>query len=427
MKISDRRKKALVDAIGSLETLVIELKNCGAGSAGNVGFQSNNTCARGSGSSDSGKDKEKPKPAAAPKKPVASAASKRDSDKSKPEKTGGSKLGGRITHERTTPPPPGSLYKPNVESDKDKDGVTDYARVGVGARDVPPPPKLSRLPNLTNRERKAEQSFMKEFHKNPDKMTEDFRQIVKGSTKPGDPPTFGTDDAKVLSSLWHDNNLPLNKRSVNRATLNVALHQTANAIAKRAFVKELDGLKKGDEIMVTVGGCGAGKGYALKNVPQALSIKQKSKAVWDSAGDQNATENPWIQSEAQKRGIKVNYVYVHADPKNQWANPERGVVKRAGDPNDGRMVDAKVFADSYAIGAKNHQAFYERNKDNKFAAFIFLENKGKPILLEGIPKEALNYDRHDLAKFAAEVVRKSDAPAHVKRGALVGFRIWKDD
>src|SRR5262249_17451605 len=140
------------------------------------------------------------------------------------------------------------------------------------------------------------------------------------------------------------------KRAKNRATLNLALHQTANAIAKRAFVQHLNTLKEGDEILVTVGGCGAGKGYALGNVPEALAMKDRSKAVWDSAGDQNATENPWIQSEAEARGLKVNYIYVHADPYSQWAHPERGVVKRAADPKDGRMVDAYVFADSYAIG-----------------------------------------------------------------------------
>lgn len=333
-----------------------------------------------------------------------------------------------VASEPTSPPlvSRGKTYKPNVEADHNGDGVADYARVGVPAMSVPPPPPVGQLPNLTPRERAVEQKFIRAFHADPEGMASAFYREVTAGTKPGEPKTFGTDDAKVLSAAWTDGTL--GQRSQNRATLNNALHQVANAVAKRAFVKELDSLKTGDEVMVTVGGCGAGKGYALKNVPKALEMKQRSKVVWDSAGDQNATENPWIQHEAEKRGLKVNYVFVHADPYSQWAHPERGVVKRAQDPNDGRMVDAKVFADSYAMGAKNHQAFYENNKDNPSARFVFLSNgKGGPKQLDGIPREALEVDRKELADYATSHIAISHAPAHVKRGALQGVRIWKQD
>jgi len=602
-----------------------------------------------------------------------------------------SAAGSAVSSEKGTPAP-GVVYKPKVDADRNKDGVTDAARVGVPASAVPPPPPVGRLPNLTLKERRAESAFIRAFEKAPDKVAGDFRVQMHNAKKPGEPPTFGTDDAKLLYSGW--NHADPAQRAKNRATLNTPLHQTANAIAKRAFVHELDTLKPGDEVLVTVGGCGchvadtpllmydgslkmvqdvevgdelmgpdstprrvlrliegtgklhrivpkkgqsfvvnedhvlsmhckrtkgnrgnpvavnmtvkeflsqdksfqtdsflyrvgvdfeynpvpldpyflgiwlgngthslpqvttrdeevaeymgefanqfpetelvvrekdsldgvnpnkakdyrvallnkhpgkgvlnpvtqllkqlgvyknkhvpqsylvndretrlrllaglldtdgevdgagfsfstkdevmaydvaylarslgfaayvhsrwiktqlideprlywavsinglvteiptrvvrkkprervinknplrvgftvepagdgtyygftlegdglylmddftvthnSGKGYALKNVPEALSMKQKSKVVWDSAGDQNATENPWIQREAEKRGLKVNYVYVHADPQEQWAGG-RGVVQRANDPSDGRMVDAKVFADS---------------------------------------------------------------------------------
>ncbi len=331
-------------------------------------------------------------------------------------------------HERdpVVAPPPGPSFSPNVE-EHGKHGITKTARVGVPGDSVPPPPKVPELPNLTTRERRVETKFRDAFHKNPDGMANDFLSILHKTTKPGDPLTFGTDDAKVLSKAWHNDGISKEDRSKNRATLNLPLHQVANAIAKKAFLKHLDTLKHGDEVLVTVGGCGAGKGYALKNVPQALEMKKKAKAVWDSAGDQNATENPWIQKELEKRGLKGNYVYVHADPVTQWAHPEKGVVSRANNPEDGRMVDAKVFADSYALGAKNHQAFYEANKDNKNANFVFLENLSTPKLLPGIPESALSLDRNALAKFAVEEVQKGNAPAHVKRGATSGARIWGMD
>lgn len=312
----------------------------------------------------------------------------------------------------------------DVERDSDGDGVTDSARVGVSAHDVPPPPPVTRLPNLTPQERKVESDFIKAYEKDPDGMAKNLLEVIKKTTKEGEPPTFGTDDAKVLADKW--SHPSLEQRAQNRATLNAPLHQVANAVTKRAFLQHLNTLKKGDEVLVTVGGCGAGKGFALKNVPEALAMKQKVKAVWDSAGDQNATENPWLQKELEKRGLKGNYVYVHADPKTQWADPKRGVVKRAADPNDGRMVDGKVFADSYALGAKNHQAFYEKHKNNQNASFVFLDNTGSPKLLPGIPKDALNIKRKDLAKFASEEIAKSDAPEHVKQGATIGERIWDD-
>jgi len=308
----------------------------------------------------------------------------------------------------------------DVTSDKNKDGVTDAARVGVPAMEVPPPPNVGRVPNLTPHERSVEDAFMKHFQSDPDGVSSQFLKLVKSM---GDPPTFGTDDAKCLTDAW--SHPDPDTRANNRATLNVALHQTANAIAKRAFIQHLDTLSKGDEILVTVGGCGAGKGFALKNNPDALAMKSKAKAVWDSAGDQNATENPWILKEAEDRGLKVNYVFVHADPKVQWADPDRGVVKRAADPKDGRMVDAMVFADSYAIGAKNHHAFHQANKDNPSASFVFLDNTGKPKQIPGVPKEALELDSASLAEFAQSKVKESSAPERVKSGALVGTRIWK--
>jgi len=336
------------------------------------------------------------------------------------------KKGKGITKEKTVAPPPGEMLSPNVlKKASGTSGVTAAARVGVPGMVVPPPPQVEKLPRLTKHERAVENDFREAFHQDPEGMTNNFHAIVKGSTKAGEPATFGTDDAKVLASSWSVEDQ--GQRAQNRATLNVALHQTANAVAKRAFVKELDTLKKGDEVMVTVGGCGAGKGYALKNVPQALEAKGRSKVVWDSAGDQNATENPWIQKEAEARGLKVNYVYVHADPETQWAHPERGVVKRAADPKDGRMVDAYVFADSYAIGAKNHNTFHKAHKDNPNASFIFLENRGTPRLLDGVPEEALKINRKKLRKFALDAVKRLDVPPHVKRGASIGERIWGGD
>lgn len=320
-------------------------------------------------------------------------------------------------------------HNPRVESDPNHDGVTDRARVGVPAFDVPPPPrKIPRIPGLSGQAKRCEEAFASKFEQDADDLTDRAIILFTGMVDSG-PATFETDACKKLSDYWQSASLEqdLERRSANRATLNTALHQTANAICKRAFVKHLDTLPEGSEILVTVGGCGAGKGYALKNVPQALELKNRAAVVWDSAGDQNACENPWILQEARKRGLKVNYVFVHADPKTQWADPGRGVVKRAQDPNDGRMVDAMVFADSYAIGAKNHHAFAEKHKNDADVKCVYLMNGAQPKLLDTMPPEALNVDRRELAKFAVDYVNSTPSiPEHIRQGALGGTKIWQD-
>lgn len=329
-----------------------------------------------------------------------------------------------ISKEDVAPPPPGKFYAPDVEA-KGPDGITLAARVGVPGDSVPPPPKIPPLPNLTPHERAVEQHFVRAYEADPDGIASKYREAVHASTKPGDPPTFETDAAKGLASVWKDPDQ--DTRMDNRATLNTALHQTANAVTKRAFLQELDTLKRGDQVLVTVGGCGAGKSYALENVPEALTMRQQSKAVWDAAGEQNATENPWIQREAENRGLKVAYVHVTADPYKQWADPKMGVCARANSPKNGRMVVAEAYADSHGIGNRNHQAFFEANKDNPNAKFIFLENRGKPTKVDRIPDDALKVNRKELTEFCQSAAAIPDSRPAVIRGANSGPRMWGDD
>lgn len=441
--------------------------DCGANAPGGGGFQPGNTCATGDGSGgvssgSGGGGSESPSGSPATPQDDAGAAAQdqgtnsqdagahpgQDATQSDAVQSAGqqSQLGQEadpimgaakfIMSEPVTDAPDGTPFMPDVEADLDGDGITDSARVGVPAHDVPPPPPMiPRLPNLTADERQVESEFAEAYEKNPDGMADRFRQhmiehaAAKAAASGGkEPPTFGTDDAKLLSDVWAGQNLTPEQRASNRARYNTSLHQTANAIAKRAFMQHLDTLQPGDNILVTVGGCAAGKGYCLKNTNIGMQAKQNADAVWDSAGDQNATENAWIQREAEKRGLSVTYAYVHANPEVSWAHEKFGAVERAHNPQDGRMIDARVFADSYALGAKNHMQFYENNKTNPNAKFIWIQGGGKPTELQGMPPEALAVDRHELYRFAVQKLqeRQSVAP-HVKRGAMIGARIWKDE
>ena len=338
---------------------------------------------------------------------------------------GGSKA---IAAEPTTPPGTPPAYKPDVESDDDGDGVTDRARVGVGANEIPPPPVVPRLPHLSQQEREAETAFAEAYEVDPGGMARKYLGMVRTD---GSPVKFETDEAKNLFAPWAGDGVSEGQRAEVRSTMNTALHQTANSITKRAFVIHLDQMSPEDRkkgLLVTVGGVGSGKGFAIKNladkVPE-VDIKRYG-VVWDSAGDQNATENPWLLREAARRGIPVTYVYVSSDPKTSWADPDRGVVKRARNPNNGRMVDAAVFADSYVLGAKNHHAFSKAN-DGK-AKFVYIENGKTVRSLPGVPPSDLTRDRRALRTFAVDAVEKDpDIEPRIKRGALGGARIWKKE
>lgn len=326
-----------------------------------------------------------------------------------------------IEQEQITPPPPGKAFRVNVEA-TGPDGVALTARVGVPGKVVPPPPAIPKLPNLTKSERRAESDFMQAFMADPDGLADKYRQLIAQTNKPY---TFETDQAKQLSKDWMDENLDVQMQK--RQLYNNALHQTANAVVKRAFVRHLDTLKPGDNILVTVGGCGSGKGYTLKNTELGKNLTAEAKAVWDSAGDQNATENPWILEEAKKRGLTVTYAYVAGDPKVSWADPNRGVVKRAHDNSDGRMVDAAVFADSYVLGAKNHHAFHQANQNDPAAKFLFFSAKDQSTL-PGVPPESLQWDRKALYHWAMGSIQgRQDVAPTVLRGATQGARIWNGE
>jgi hypothetical protein len=326
----------------------------------------------------------------------------------------------------TEPPRVGKPYAPSVTADTNGDGVSDAARVGVPAHSVPPPPQIPRLANLTPAERNVEENFASAYEKDPDAMVKAYNELRAAGATGSAPNVFATDDAKLLDAGWNPPGEMTDETRAYRAQFNVALHQTANAIVKKAFLEELDKVPKGSSVLVTAGGCGAGKGFALGNVDSVKSIQGMAAVVWDSAGDQNGTENPWIQEELDKRGLKGIYAYVHADPAAQWADPKRGVVQRA--LTNGRMIDTQVYVDSYIEGAKNFKAFSEKYAGK--ADFIFLQNGNPPIRSDSMPKAALGIDREELRRKCQDVLiqryREGKINKSVLYGGLLGDRIWED-
>jgi hypothetical protein len=298
------------------------------------------------------------------------------------------------------------------------------SRVGIPGDKVSPPPKLPRLQNLRPDEKEMESKMNDAIERDPKGAAKAFYGVAKGNNW-----VFETDGAKSLMPEWTRPDLPPDEkgavhpeRAKFRGKYNAILHQGANAIAKRAFLSRLDEIEKMPEdqrkVLVTSGGVAAGKGSALAAQPD---LAKSVAATWDAAGEQNATENEWLLEECKKRGIKPVYLFVSADPKQSWP----GVIERA--KGIGRMVDAQLFADSYAVGAKNFNDFYEKNKDE--ASFVFgrFKGRGQPAeILDKMPEESLKLDADEIYDYASKYTdeKKADLPDFVYDGATIGRRVW---
>lgn len=336
-----------------------------------------------------------------------------------------------IAAEEAVPPPPGG-YMPNPTHDANGDGVADYSRVGVPAMNVPPPPaQIPRLPNFTRDERGVEGRFARLFEKHVDALVSEYQRRLDNREIGDAPNIYNTDDAKLLSGDYNPRGVPKQDNLDAKSRYNLAVHATANAIAKRAFVKKLDEIAQMPEdkrrVLVTSGGVAAGKGYAIGKVEKVNAIAQQVAAVWDAAGEQNATENPWIMAECRKRGIRPTFVFVNADPQTTWENPKGGVVERAG--GKGRMVDARPFAESYVLGAKNFHAFHEANKGRGDADFFVINNPrgADPTELAEVPESIRKADVEAIYERASKYLQDADVRDAIKRGGNIGLRVWPKD
>ena len=313
-------------------------------------------------------------------------------------------------------------------------GMTKASRVGLPGDMVPPPPQtIPRLPGLSEKERDAEESFASMFEKNPDGVARQYYNDLMAGKMTEDPGVFSTDDAKNLSDAYNPGDGDLTAKGI----YNVATHQTANAIAKRAFLQHLDKLEDlpdGDpkkRVLVTSGGVASGKGFALKKVVGKL--KDDVGGTWDAAGEQNATENPWIMDECAKRGITPIFAYIDANPHETWENPDRGVIERAG--KEGRMVDSQLHADSYVMGAKNFDAFKKHAESRRDLSvkpiFHVISNHGGVddiSEVDSVPEGNMKLDPKALNERSSKVLdeRKDKYPPHVFHGGAVNRRVWNN-
>ena len=287
-------------------------------------------------------------------------------------------------------------------------GMTKQAIVGVAGKEIPK--RVPRLSGITEEQKEIENQFA-ELWEDPGKREQAIATLREKFTSKDGSMTIETDAVKELDPRWGDKQRIKDLQKEKKAGTitddedtelrgylsfqqrnNTVLHQTANILAKETLRREIESRKaNGEEVnlMVTSGGCAVGKGFGLqpdgrkairKNTSDKSLVSDyerrttpnKNMIIWDSAGDQNATELPWVASQNVDH---VTFVHTVGNGAKNASNANSGLVQRAVDK--GRMVDANVYSQSYWIGNYNFQVFYDNNNGNPKFSFFKVENPGK--------------------------------------------------
>ncbi len=334
-----------------------------------------------------------------------------------PEAPEGDSAEAMVAHRVGAPTPSPKIAAPSAT----RPGMT--SKVGVPGV----PDKIPRLPNLPPKQAEAQERFAEMYERHAEKLAQIYNdRVKKGLIGDKDGKTFATDDAKLLSKDYNPTTGSDADKLAARGHMNLATHNTAAAIAKRAFLKRLDELaadpNANKTVLVTGGGVGAGKSYGLKARPE---LKEKAGAVWDAAGEANSTEMPWVIEESKKRGLNTEIVYVHQVPDASWQNMDYGVIPRG--MKNGRMVDARLHADSYAEGARNFDAVQKLYADDPSVKFNVIDvTKNPPEAIQSLPKSALELDPDvQAAKNIGFLKSQPELPEHVQAGGYqIGDKVW---
>ncbi len=233
----------------------------------------------------------------------------------------------------------------------DPEASAEDAARQLGEQGVP------RHQRLSKSERKAETAFADWVQDDPERAMNNAMAMAHALGS-ADQPMFEVDAMKRLLPDYGAGKDPASDTErAFRLTQNHALHPTAVALARLGFMKRLDELAAlppdhpRRQVLVTNGGCGAGKSELDNAVKNGLGAKAMFGATWDAAGEGDAYENTWILQAARKRGIKVVFGYAEADPTTRY----QGVLERAA--SKGRVVDVLTFINSYVDGADEMKRF----------------------------------------------------------------------
>jgi hypothetical protein len=218
---------------------------------------------------------------------------------------------------------------------------------------------VPRLERLSPAERETETRIAEAVQRDPAGAVEAARRLAIAAGSPAQP-VFEVDAMKYLFHGYGTARAPVDEAQRRmRLTQNHALHPSAVAVARLAFLARLDELQAlpasdpARVVFVTSGGCAAGKGDLFAMSRSVVAPGLRFGAVWDAAGEGNALENPWILAAARARGLQVVFGWAEADPATRYdAVLARAVIT-------GRVVDVLTFVNSYTEGSAEFRRFLE--------------------------------------------------------------------
>jgi len=301
-------------------------------------------------------------------KQAVSLSSQRDRE---PSKAGASPDNASTGPDRTAPEPGRPVTQPKQGETPliglhtnffDPESSADELTAQLSQQGVP------RQQRLSPEEREAESAFAGWVQANPRLAKERALLLAQGIGN-ADQPIFEVDAMKRLMPDYGPDSKPADEAERKfRLEQNHALHPSAVAVARLAFTARLDELAAlpdedpRKQILITNGGCGAGKSVLTQAVKDGMGDEATFGAVWDAAGEGDALENAWILKAAQARGLKVVVGYAEADPITRY----KGVLERAA--SKGRVVDVLTFINSYCDGATEVRRFMESEEYQRAVA-----------------------------------------------------------
>ena len=217
-------------------------------------------------------------------------------------------------------------------------------------------------------------------------------------------------------------------------TKSAAVHEPASWFIKRLYAEKLAGLK-GDTVVFTSGGTGAGKTTGISDVPAARALVDDAGLVYDTNMNTLASSVKKIEQALDAGVAQVHILHVQRDPVEALV---KGALPRAmrqeAEFGTGRTVPLVEHAKTHRGAAEVIQQLAEKYKDDPRVSVQIIDNtQGRGGArhadlgfirgfdyngLEGKLHEALKQE-HDAGRISGAVFRATQGNAGEGIGAVL--------
>lgn len=178
-------------------------------------------------------------------------------------------------------------------------------------------------------------------------------------------------------------------------------HEGASHLSNLMFKEQVKNLKPGDEYTFLAGSSGAGKSAVLAANPDLrLNASNSLDGNFSSASALKKLD------EVIKAGAKPKIEFVYRDPAEAWDN---GVLRRAADPNNGRVVPQEVFANNL-VGARDTVLEAYKKYGDKIKIEVWDNNYADRPKMSSDPiafLKGLSYNKDDVIRQITEQINRA--------------------